>query len=209
MDRGWVKLWRKLLDSQIFQNEGLLKLAIWALLKANHEEAWVPVKTGRGITTVHLKPGQFIFGRHTAARELNMSPSTTRNRLQLARNAHFMDTQTFSHYSVGTIINWDSYQPDKVEQKEEEDNQRTTKGHKQEDIYKCEFFSVTEKQHKTYKKAYPRVNPLDEYLKMTAWLVSNPKKRKKNYPRFINNWLSKAQQGELEDWRDELRKTRF
>ena len=78
MERGWVKLWRKLLDSEIFQNEGLLKVAIWALLKANHKEAWVPLKTGRGKTIVHLKPGQFIFGRRTAAKELKMPESSVR-----------------------------------------------------------------------------------------------------------------------------------
>jgi len=33
---------------------------------------------------------------------------------------------------------------------------------------------------------------MSELEKMNAWLVSNPKKRKKDYPRFINNWLSRA-----------------
>ncbi len=132
MNRGWVKLWRKLLDSEIFQNESLLKVAIWALLKATHKEEWIPVKTGRGVTTVHLKPGQFIFGRHTAAKELRMPPSSTRNRIQLLRNARFMDTQPNTHYSIGTIINWETYQPVEMKEDRQEDRQRTTKGHKQE-----------------------------------------------------------------------------
>lgn len=132
MERGWIKLWRKLLDSQVFQNRGLLQIAIWALLKANHEEAWVPVKTGRGETVVHLKPGQFIFGRRTAARELKMPPSSFRNRLLLLRNAQFMDTQQDSHYSIGNIINWQLYQPEEKKEDRQEDHQRTTNGHKQE-----------------------------------------------------------------------------
>jgi len=28
---------------------------------------------------------------------------------------------------------------------------------------------------------------------MAAWLVANPKQRKKNYQRFITNWLSREQ----------------
>ncbi len=132
MERGWVKLWRKLLDSEIFQNEGVLKVAIWALLRANHREAWVPVKTGRGKTVVHLKPGQFIFGRRTAAKELKMPPSTFRNRLHFLKKARFMDHQADHHYSIGSVVNWEAYQPDEKKGNHQEDHQRTTKGHKQE-----------------------------------------------------------------------------
>lgn len=132
MDRGWVKLWRKLLDSQIFQNKGLLQIAIWALLKANHKEAWVPFKTGRGETVVHLKPGQFIFGRHTAAKDLKMPPSSFRYRLKLLENAQFLDTQPDSHYSIGTIVNWETYQPDEIKVVKQVDRHLTPNGHKQE-----------------------------------------------------------------------------
>ena len=132
MDRGWVKLWRKLLDSEIFQNEGVLKVAIWALLRANHRAVWVPVKTGRGKTVVHLQPGQFIFGRRTAAKELKMPPSTFRNRLHFLTKARFMDHQADHHYSIGNVINWPIYQPDKKKEDQQKDHQRTTKGHRQE-----------------------------------------------------------------------------
>jgi uncharacterized phage protein (TIGR02220 family) len=132
MERGWVKLWRKLLDSEIFQNEGVLKVAVWALLRANHREVWVPVKTGRGKTVVHLQPGEFIFGRRTAARELKMPPSTFRNRCHFLRKARFMDHQPDHHYSIGTVINWPSYQPDERNEDQPKDHQRTTKGHRQE-----------------------------------------------------------------------------
>jgi len=66
MERYWVKLWRKSVDSQAFQNEGLWKVWSWCLMKANHAEAWFPLETGRGTTEVHLQPGQFLFGRKVA-----------------------------------------------------------------------------------------------------------------------------------------------
>lgn len=82
-----------------------------------------------------------------------MYPSTTRNRLLLLRNARFMDTQTDTHYSIGTIINWDTYQADKEKKDRQEDNQRTTKGHRQEckelkeeKKYYCQFFFLTKEQ---------------------------------------------------------------
>jgi hypothetical protein len=48
-------------------------------------------------------------------------------------------------------------------------------------------------QYKVWCEAYPAVDVMGELKKMAAWLVSNPKNRKSDYPRFINNWLAKAQ----------------
>jgi len=68
--------------SRVFQNEGLFKIWMWCLLKANHKGQWIIIKTGRGTTEVWIEPGQFIFGRLTAAKELKMKPSTV-NHYQL------------------------------------------------------------------------------------------------------------------------------
>jgi hypothetical protein len=136
VNRGWVKLWRKILDSQAFQSEGLLKVWIWCLAKASHKEEWFPVKTGRGTTQVRVGPGQFIFGRFKAAKELKMTPSTVRNRMALLARAGNVDIKADRHYSVVTICNWETYNPagdEKGQAKgQTEDNQRTTKGHIQE-----------------------------------------------------------------------------
>ncbi len=98
-------------------------------MKANHEECWMNVRTGKGETQVHLKPGQFIFGRHSAAKELGWSPSTIRNRLTLLGNMENVDIQKGQHYSIVSIRNWDIYQ---TLGKDVGQVKRTTKGHKQE-----------------------------------------------------------------------------
>lgn len=59
-------------------------------------------------------------------------------------------------------------------------------------IYSCDYFKVTKEQHDNYTKAYSNINIMKEYDKMNAWLMSNPSNRKKNYPKFINNWLSRV-----------------
>ncbi|MEX3628442.1 MAG: hypothetical protein VB138_02080 [Burkholderia sp.] len=41
--------------------------------------------------------------------------------------------------------------------------------------------------------AYPAVNIQQEIAKAAAWLMSNPKNKKSDYPRFLNNWLSRTQ----------------
>lgn len=71
-DISYIKLFRKLLNSPIFDNEKALKIWIWCLLKATHKERIQLV----GQQKVELKKGQFVFGRKVASKELKMTQST-------------------------------------------------------------------------------------------------------------------------------------
>ena len=101
-------------------------------MKATHRPQWVPMKTGRGTTEVELKPGQFIFGRNVTAKELNMPPSTVRNRIAKLKKLGNLDVQQDTNFSIVSIVNWDSYQSGSKDEVNQVDNQRTTKGHIQE-----------------------------------------------------------------------------
>lgn len=197
MDQGWIKLYRKLLESRVFQNEGLLKVWVWCLLKANHEGKWVSLKTGKGITEVWVNPGEFIFGRKKAAKELKMNPETIRKRTQKLKSMQNLTTQNKTHYTLVSIINWDTYQ-DKENELKNEFYQPGTNQVPQtrmiRNIYIGKYFCVTEPQHQKYGEAYPLLDLLGEYKEMDAWLESNPPKRKteRGYPRFVNGWLSRA-----------------
>jgi hypothetical protein len=107
---NWFKMFRKAEQSQVFQNEGLWKVWCWCLMRASHNEQWFPVKTGRGTTEVHLKPGQFIFGRNAAAKALKMSPETVRSRMLKLKKVENLTIQSTTHYSIVTICNWATYQ---------------------------------------------------------------------------------------------------
>ena len=132
MERGWVAIWRKSVDASVFQNEGLWKVWTWCLMKATHRPQWVPMKTGRGTRELELQPGQFIFGRNVAAKELNMAPSTVRNRMAKLKKLGNLDIQEDTHFSIVSIVNWDSYQFGPKNEDSQQDNQRTTKGHIQQ-----------------------------------------------------------------------------
>ena len=62
-DKSYIKLFRKLLNSPIFENEKALKIWIWCLLKATHKERLQLV----GQQEVNLQKGQFVFGRKRAS----------------------------------------------------------------------------------------------------------------------------------------------
>lgn len=129
---GYIRLWRKLLLSVVFVNEGLLKVFIWCLLRANHKETFVQTKTGRGISEVKLMPGTFIFGRESAAKELHMSPSTVWKRILKLKKLEILNIESNSHFSIIYIINWASYQVTEKNSNSDSDRQGTGKEHRQE-----------------------------------------------------------------------------
>lgn len=60
------------------------------------------------------------------------------------------------------------------------------------DVFKCDYFTVSEKKHTSYCTAYPGIDVMGEYSRMSVWLNDNPSRRKSQYPRFVNSWLSRT-----------------
>jgi hypothetical protein len=139
-DEGWVRLYRKIQRSAVFQNEGLLKVWIWCMVKANHEDKWVPITTGKGTTEVLVKRGQFVFGRKSAAKALGMDESTVYKRMQKLTTMQNCNIQSNTHYSLVSVLNYEPYQGGESEQvtgkvtpKEHPSN--TNKNYKNKRIY--------------------------------------------------------------------------
>jgi hypothetical protein len=61
-------------------------------------------------------------------------------------------------------------------------------------IWDGKFTGITPQMMTLWGKAYPAVNLTKELYAMDQWLIANPEKRKKNYYRFITNWLSRKQE---------------
>ncbi len=124
---GYIKLHRRILDSRVWANEGLFKVWAWCLLRANYKDTWVTVKTGRSETEVLVKAGQFIFGRKSAGKSLKMPPSTVWKRILKLENMENLNTERNTHYTIISIVNWDTYQDDKDKGDTEGDRQGTGK----------------------------------------------------------------------------------
>ncbi len=193
MQDGYIKLYRSLLDSQAFQNEGLLKVWIWCLVRANYKERWLPVQVGKGFSEVHLMPGQFLFGRETASKELKMNPSSVRNRIEKLKSMGNLDIKPDSHFSIITVINWDKYQSNEFEEGQAEgqpeDRQRTGKGQAKDTDKKDkkekkgkktikpmipwpEDFTLTDHLRQLASKYIPADKIDDEWIAFKAWALS-------------------------------------
>lgn len=115
---GWVKLHRQLLDSEVFANPDLLRLFVWCLLKAGYTTRHVAMRTGRGSTEITTAPGQFVFGRKAAARELALPESTLYERVQKLAAMGCIGIQPGAHYSIVRIVNWGIYQGDEPDSRQ-------------------------------------------------------------------------------------------
>jgi hypothetical protein len=115
---GYVKLHRQLLDSEVWENPRMLKVFIWALLRANYTERAVRF-SGEDII---LGPGQFISGRFTGAGECGLPPSTFVDQISRLDEMGMLQTASDNRKTVFTVVNWARYQG----QPEKSDSQPTT-----------------------------------------------------------------------------------
>lgn len=104
--KGWVKLYRQLLDSGIWGNPQLVVLWIWCLLKASTEKKKIIIN-GEELL---LKPGQFVTGRKSASEETGIPESTIYRHLKLLERMNMLKRQANKRYTVITIVNWGKYQ---------------------------------------------------------------------------------------------------
>lgn len=122
MIRGYVKIWRKSLDAGWLQNHALWAFWSWCLLKASHKVISVRV----GFQEVILQPGEFIFGRQMASKELHLSERTVRSCLDFLKKAGNVTIKTTNKFSVITVVNWHSYQADNSENDQQDDQPAAT-----------------------------------------------------------------------------------
>lgn len=105
---SWIKLFRTIVTSVLFDSAKLLKVWLWCLCKAGTKDRDIMLNN----TIVHVKASQFIFGRHTASDALKMPGSTVWYQMQALANLGCIRIESFSSYSLITVVNWAKYQSD-------------------------------------------------------------------------------------------------
>lgn len=55
------------------------------------------------------------------------------------------------------------------------------------------FENISDSEKKQWSEAYPAIDIENQILRAATWLKANPKNKKKDYERFLVNWLSRAQ----------------
>jgi len=191
---GWIKLYRKLLNSPIFSSEKGLKIWVWCLLKATHEgyEQYV------GRSLVQINPGEFVFGRKAAAHELRMSESTVRNWIEVLKKDSYLDIKPYTKYSIISIQKWDEYQGSnsKVDNKKTTDEQQmdTNKNVKnvKNNIYssrKCLTDELCVEVANQYSVSEGAVRDIRDSLNLYC---KSKGKKYSNYKATLQTWVRKS-----------------
>ena len=123
---GWLKLYRSILDSAVFQDADILKVWIWLLCNVAFEHHDT-VCYGK---VIHLKPGQIATGRKKIAQCTDLNENKVYRALTALKSLGNIEIKSTNKYSIITVVNWDKYQDEngKRTANEQQNNSKTTTG---------------------------------------------------------------------------------
>ena len=119
MHRGYIKVWRRSIDSAIWKNLNAWRVFEYCLLKATHK----PITLSVGQAIVNLERGQLVFGRRQAAYDCGISEGQVRGAIVCLRRANMIASNPTNKYSILTIVNYGHYQDDNRDDNQQDDQQ--------------------------------------------------------------------------------------
>jgi len=162
---GYIKLYRKSIENGWLKDPELWTVWCWCLMKATHK----PIKTILGLQEISLEPGQFIYGRKKASKELGMPEKVLRNRMLFLEKAQNTAIKRASKFSIISIINWNIYQSDEFEKGHQKGQQGASKGpHTRTKEQKNNTYTL---DFNAFYAAYPKKRDPDRAWK--AWQKRN------------------------------------
>lgn len=109
MEQGYVKLWRKCLDSGLLQNGPAWQLFGYLLLKTTYRHHRQIVAG----MVFDLEPGEVIFGRAKAASDLGLSEKQVRTAFELLKKLEIVASRSTNRCTVVSFLNWHRYQDER------------------------------------------------------------------------------------------------
>ena len=137
---GWIKCYRSIMDSAVWDDEWLVKLWLWCLLRANHQK--------RNFKGVDIERGQFVTGRMSAADELGVSPSKWYRGMERLVSLGCITTTANSNWTTVTVCNYGVYQDasddERTANEQQMNSQRTANEQPADTIEECKNVRMEE-----------------------------------------------------------------
>jgi len=207
---GWIKLHRKLLDWEWYDDINVFRLFIHCVLKANHNENnWRGIKVNRGC---------FITSYDKLAKELQLTPMKIRTAIKKLIVTNEITIKTTSQFTIIQIVKYSDYQADnkhnnkRITNKQQTDNNQitTNKNDKKDNNEKNDnnitdefdkFWNLYDKKVGSKEKCLIKFKKLKNeeieeiFSTLTNYIKSTPdKKFRKNPETYLNN----------KSWNDEI-----
>ena len=187
-NNGYVKLFRKIIDDEWYQDSNTIRLYIHCLLRANYKDGkWQGIK---------YEQGEFVTSHKSLANELGLSVQNIRTSLKKLILTDKLTSKTTNKYTIIKVVNWLKYyfydnetnkqtnkQPNnpltfnqqttnKQLTTDKKDNKEKKEKNDKDIIHKHGEYShvlLTEKQFESLKTDFPNdyenmIKNLDEYL---------------------------------------------
>ena len=122
-NRGWVKIYRTILDNPtVCRDSDYLAVWMYLLLNAAHDNYDMEFK-GERIT---LQPGQLITGRKSISAHFNIDESKVQRILKKLEIEQQIEQQTSTKNRLITLLNWNIYQDSEQQIEQQVNNNCTT-----------------------------------------------------------------------------------
>lgn len=209
MAEGWIKIHRKFLEWEWYDDEKAVKLFIHILFKANYDD-----KKWQGID---VKRGQFVTSLGNLSAESKLSIRSIRTLLDKLKMTGEIDVKPTSHFTIVTVCKYDTYQSLDIITDKQTTNDRqttdkqttTTKELKNKrikeikNIYMPEFELIWEQYDRkgSKPKAYTEWLKLPQEIKdalperIRLYLLSKPERQyRKDLERYFTNETYESQE---------------
>lgn len=223
MKDGYIKLHRKVLDSAVYKESDYLSVWVHCLMRAGYKDKEMIynnrkliIKRGQFIISrkkmaketgvqeskvervlKYLKSEQMIEQQN-----LHTSRLITIINYDKYQSHEQVDEQPVNSQRTASEQPVNTIKKDKKDKKDKNKNKPLAlndKNHRPKppkinfDFKTSKWENIKPEDIKIWTEAYPACDMKIEFAKMTSWLLSNPSKKKSNYKKFINNWLSRTQ----------------
>jgi len=121
-NKGWIKLYRALLDSPYANNPDYSWLWVYLLLRARHKEKTI-MWNGKDLI---IKEGQLITGRKELSMNSGLTESKVYRILNYFEKEQQIEQQKTNKFTLITILNWSKYQSSEQLIEQQMNNKRTT-----------------------------------------------------------------------------------
>ena len=191
MHRGYVKLWRKVLDKGLLKDHKLGILWMYCLLKATHKDTSVLIDREE----IPIKKGEFLFGLDVAKRDLGIPRTTLYTLLKTLEKLGMVERRPERRFTIISLLKWDTYQAEDKQDgtpsrnKERNPNGTETEPYKNKDHNKKKNMSI------------PTFSEIKEYAEKISFIID---------PEYFidyqtaRDWKLKGGQ-KIKDWKAVLR----
>jgi len=120
MNRGFIKIYRKIQDNPVYQDSKLFLVFTEFLFRAALDQKWVKATKGE----IQLERGQCFFGIGEMAVKRQLSPQQIRSSIRRLENMGIIKANRTKKGTIVTIVNFDIYNPTSPKRSTEQANKK-------------------------------------------------------------------------------------